>query len=74
MVVSLEDFMRRRSDLMLFSSEAGCAASERIAAVLGRTLGWGEHEVGEQVVAYRGAVERMMAFRRDQTAPARPGP
>ena len=74
MAVSLEDFMRRRSDLMLFSSEASCAASERIAAVLGRTLGWNEHEVGEQVEAYRMAVGQMMAFRGDQTDSARSGP
>ena len=74
MVVSLEDFMRRRSDLMLFSPEAGCAAAERIASILGRTLGWGEHEVGEQVETYRGVVERMMAFRHDQTDPARSHP
>jgi glycerol-3-phosphate dehydrogenase len=73
MAVSLEDFMRRRSDLMLFSSEAGGAASERIAAVLGRTLGWGDHEIGEQVETYRTAVEQMMAFR-DQPDPARTGP
>jgi glycerol-3-phosphate dehydrogenase len=73
MAVSLEDFMRRRSDLMLFSSDAGRAASERIAAVLGRTLGWGEHEIGEQVETYRTAVEQMMAFR-DQADPARTGP
>ena len=74
MAVTLEDFMRRRSDLMLFSPEAGCAAAERVASILGRTLGWGEHEVGEQVEAYRGAVARMMAFRRDQTDPVRPSP
>jgi glycerol-3-phosphate dehydrogenase len=73
MAMTLEDFMRRRSDLMLFSSDAGRAASERIAAVLGRTLGWGEHEIGEQVETYRTAVEQMMAFR-DQADPARTGP
>jgi len=74
MAMNLEDFMRRRSDLMLFSPEAGCAASERIAAILGRTLAWGDHEVGEQVETYQRAVERMMAFRQDHTDPARPGP
>ena len=73
MAVTLEDFMRRRSDLMLFSSNAGRAASERIAAVLGRTLGWNEHEVGEQMETYRTAVEQMMAFR-DQPDPARTAP
>lgn len=72
--VSLEDFMRRRSDLMLFSPEAGSAAAERIASVLGRRLGWAEHEVAEQLEAYQGAVARMMAFRRDQAEPVRPHP
>ncbi|HEY5625982.1 MAG TPA: glycerol-3-phosphate dehydrogenase/oxidase [Dehalococcoidia bacterium] len=72
MAVSLEDFMRRRSDLMLFSQEAGGTAAERVAAVLGRTLGWSEREAGEQVEAYRGAVGRMMAFRSDQPDAVRP--
>ncbi len=73
MAITLEDFMRRRSDLMLFSPEAGYAAAERIASVLGRTLGWSEREAGEQVEAYRGAVESMMAFRREQADPVQPG-
>ena len=74
MAMGLEDFMRRRSNLMLFSSEAGCDASERVASILGRTLGWGEQEIGAQVEAYRMAVERMMAFRGDQADPGRSGP
>ncbi len=74
MAVTLEDFMRRRSDLMLFSPEAGGAGAERVASVLGRTLGWGEDEAGEQAEAYRRAAESMMAFRRDQTDPVRPPP
>jgi glycerol-3-phosphate dehydrogenase len=72
MALSLEDFMRRRSDLMLFSPEAGSAAAARIASVLGRRLGWDKHGVTEQVEAYQQAVERMMAFRRDQAEPVRP--
>ncbi|HEY5640631.1 MAG TPA: glycerol-3-phosphate dehydrogenase/oxidase [Dehalococcoidia bacterium] len=74
MALTLEDFMRRRSDLMLFSPDAGGASAGRVAAVLGRSLGWSEGEVEEQAEAYRGAVERMTAFRRDQTDPVRPAP
>lgn len=74
MVVTLEDFMRRRSDLMLFSPEAGSAAAERVASVLGRTLGWGKRDIKKQVEAYRGAVASMMAFRSDQADPVRPTP
>ena len=73
MVVTLEDFMRRRSDLMLFSPQAGSAAAERIASILGSKLGWSGQEAREQVEAYRGAVESMMAFRSDQPDPVRPG-
>jgi glycerol-3-phosphate dehydrogenase len=64
MALTLEDFMRRRSDLMQFSSDAGLTAAERIAPVLKQALGWDDGEAIKQVAHYRRAAERMMSFRR----------
>jgi glycerol-3-phosphate dehydrogenase len=71
--VTLEDFMRQRSDLMQFTSDGGLAAAKRIAPVLKRALGWSDREARKQLADYRKAVERMMSFRRRQTDPAPQG-
>jgi glycerol-3-phosphate dehydrogenase len=63
MAVTLEDFLRRRSDLMLFGEEAGRAVTDEAARLMGRVLNWSRKETDRQVAAYREAVARMMAFR-----------
>ncbi len=63
MAVTLEDFLRRRSDLMLFGEEGGRALTDEAARLMGRALGWSRKETGRQVAAYREAVGRMTAFR-----------
>jgi glycerol-3-phosphate dehydrogenase len=63
MAVALEDFMRRRSDLMLFGPGNGVGADETVAEVMDSTLTWGSAERERQVSAYRDAVARMMSFR-----------
>ncbi len=63
MAVTLEDFMRRRADLMLFGEEAGRAVTDEAARLMGRVLGWSRKETGRQIAAYQEAVARMMAFR-----------
>jgi glycerol-3-phosphate dehydrogenase len=63
MAVTLEDFLRRRSDLMLFGEEGGRALTDEAARLMARVLGWSRQETGRQVAAYREAVARMMAFR-----------
>jgi glycerol-3-phosphate dehydrogenase len=63
MAVTLEDFLRRRSDLMLFGEEGARALADEAARLMGRVLGWSRQETSRQLVAYREAVARMMAFR-----------
>jgi glycerol-3-phosphate dehydrogenase len=74
MAVTLEDFMRRRSELMLFGPDgalgAAEAAAEDAAGVLESTLTWDRPEKRRQLSAYRTAVARMMAFRARRGAPA----
>jgi len=61
--VTLEDFLRRRSDLMLFGEEGARAVTDEAARLMGRVLNWSRKETDRQRVAYREAVARMMAFR-----------
>jgi len=70
MAVTLEDFMRRRSDLMLFGPEGALGAAEAAAAVLESTLAWDRPEKARQLSAYGEAVARMMAFRAGRGAAA----
>ena len=63
MAVTLEDFRRLRSDQMLFSEEGGRVLTDEAARLMGGILGWSQQETDRQIVAYREAVARMMAFR-----------
>jgi len=63
MAVKLEDFMWRRSDLMLFGSGVDRAAAARVAGVLGRSLGWDEARARDEVDAYMREAEGMLSFR-----------
>jgi glycerol-3-phosphate dehydrogenase len=70
MAVTLEDFMRRRSDLMLFGPDCGPDAAEAVAAVLESALTWDRQEKRRQLSAYGEAVARMTAFRAGRGAAA----
>jgi glycerol-3-phosphate dehydrogenase len=70
MAVTLEDFLRRRSDLMLFGQEGERALTDEAARLMARPLGWSRQESRRQVAAYREAVARMMAFRSQVEASA----
>jgi glycerol-3-phosphate dehydrogenase len=62
MVVTVEDFMRRRSDLMLFGPPGDTSAAASVAAVLASSLGWNDAERKKQIAAHENAVARMMSF------------
>jgi glycerol-3-phosphate dehydrogenase len=63
MALTLEDFMARRTDLMLFEPQHGLEAAGRAAALMGEALGWGRRQRQEQMESYRQAVAAMTAFR-----------
>jgi glycerol-3-phosphate dehydrogenase len=65
MAVTLEDFMRRRSDLMLFGPGLADAAVSSVAGVLAGSLGWDDAEKRRQTEAYERSAARMVAFRPD---------
>ena len=62
MVLTLEDFLERRSRLMLYSLDNGLSAAEAIARALGRAFGWSDREVAESVARYRAHVREVKAF------------
>jgi glycerol-3-phosphate dehydrogenase len=66
-VVTLEDFMRRRSDLMLFGAGADRDVAGKVAGVLGRSLAWDAARAKDEVDAYMRRAEGMLSFR--QPAP-----
>ncbi len=70
MALTLEDFMGRRTDLMLFERRHGLQAAEHAAALMGEALGWKRRQRNEQVERYRQAVAAMTAFRSEAKQPA----
>ena len=63
MALTLEDFMARRTELMLFEPQHGLEAAERAAALMGEALSWGRRQRHEEMERYRQAVADMTAFR-----------
>jgi len=68
MAVTLDDFLARRTDLMLFdpSGKKGLDAAPLAARLMGSVLGWGWRARREQLRRYREAVDAMTAFAREK--------
>lgn len=70
MATTLEDFLRRRTDVMLFGGASDIRLPSKAARVMGQALGWNRSETQRQLAAYRQSVSRMMAFRAEPQEPA----
>jgi len=70
MALTLEDFMARRTDLMLFDHNHGLHAADDAARLMATVLGWDRRERRRQVQRYREAVAAMTAFAADDEQPA----
>jgi glycerol-3-phosphate dehydrogenase len=66
MAVTLEDFLARRTDLMLFDRGRGLDAAPLVARLMGGVLGWGWRARREQLRRYGEAVAAMTAFAREK--------
>jgi glycerol-3-phosphate dehydrogenase len=66
MAVTLEDFLARRTDLMLFDGGRGLDVAPLVARLVGSVLGWGWRARREQLRRYREAVATMIAFAREE--------
>lgn len=63
MVVTLTDFMVRRSLVYYEDREQGLGCADKVAELLGRDLGWNKKERGRQVEEYRRVVELSRAYK-----------
>ncbi len=70
MALTLEDFMARRTDLMLFDRDHGLDVAPQAAAEMGRVLGWSRSERREQVERYRRSAAAMLAPIREEVPTA----
>ena len=72
MAVTLEDFLARRTDLMLFdpSGRQGLRVAPLVARLMGSVLGWGWRARREQLRRYREAVAATIAFARPAGRPS----
>jgi len=68
MAMTLQDFMERRTELMLFDPQHGLDGAEQAANLMGDVLGWSKQERQRQVALYREAVTRMTAFAKESVA------
>lgn len=64
MVMTLSDFMVRRSLIYYEDREQGLGCAEKVAGLLGAELGWNAKERGRQVEEYRRVVELSRAYRK----------
>jgi glycerol-3-phosphate dehydrogenase len=62
MALTLEDFMARRTDLMLFDHNHGLSAASDAARLMARVLRWDRRQQRQQVQRYREAAAAMTAF------------
>lgn len=62
MALTLQDFMERRTELMLFDPQHGLDGATQVAELMGDVLGWSRQERERQVALYWQAVARMTSF------------
>lgn len=65
MAVHLEDVLRRRTELMLFTRGNGLEHLEALAGEMAALLGWSEERRAKEVVQCREEVRAMFAWRDD---------
>lgn len=68
MVLTLEDFMERRSRVLLWQPDNGLAAVEGVARMLAEMLGWNASRVRDEVDRYKLLVTRLKTFGDDAAA------
>jgi glycerol-3-phosphate dehydrogenase len=68
MALTLQDFMERRTELMLFDPQHGLDGVDEAADLMGGVLGWDRKERQRQVALYKEAVAGMTAFAKEDVA------
>ncbi len=65
LALSLEDVLVRRTSLALTAEDQALGSAERVAEVMGRSLGWTAAERNRRVDEYREAIGLTRAYRRE---------
>ncbi|MBI1816277.1 MAG: glycerol-3-phosphate dehydrogenase/oxidase [Deltaproteobacteria bacterium] len=70
MVLELDDFLERRSRVMLYGLDNGLSAAPSVARIIGAAHGWSETQIAEAVARYHAHVRDVKSFQTEQLAPA----
>jgi glycerol-3-phosphate dehydrogenase len=62
MALTLEDFLERRSRLLLWDPDQGRAAAEGVAAAMGALLGWDAARIRDEIARYHALADRLTSF------------
>jgi len=62
MALTLEDFMERRSRLLLWEPDNGLSVADGVARTMAAALGWDAARVADEIARYRALVERLKSF------------
>ena len=62
MAMTLEDFLERRSRLLLWDPDSGLTAAERVASIMGGLLRWDAGRVRREITTYQAYVDRLKSF------------
>jgi glycerol-3-phosphate dehydrogenase len=68
MALTLEDFMERRSRLLLWEPDNGLCVVDGVARAMAASLGWDAARLRDEVVRYRALAERLKRFDGDGAA------
>ncbi len=66
MALTLDDFLERRSRLLLWDPENGLAVAEPAAQTMGEMLGWDAARIAQEVAEYRAHVAHVLRFPSDE--------
>jgi glycerol-3-phosphate dehydrogenase len=62
MALTLEDFMERRSRLLLWEPDNGLCVADGVARAMAASLGWDAARIRDEVARYRALAERLKRF------------
>jgi glycerol-3-phosphate dehydrogenase len=62
MALTLEDFMERRSRVLLWEPDNGLSVVDGVARTMAAALGWDAARVADEIARYRALVERLKSF------------
>ena len=66
MAMTLEDFLERRSRLLLWDPDNGLAVAEGVARTMGGMLDWDDTRIEAEVMRYRTHAQRLKHFEADE--------